>query len=220
MSERLGLARSTVSRILIALEAERLVAAVGPRGPYRLGPEITRMAASVRRSTILEVHPFLEELSRELDETVDLSVLDGTVATFIDQVVAPQRLRAVSAVGDSFPLHCCANGKALLAVLPDTYIAEHLPATLARFTANTITTPGALRREIETVRRAGVAFDREEHTTGISAVGAVLGDFGTERLAVSVPVPTQRFLGRQDELAHVLRGWVERVDGALRTAAG
>jgi DNA-binding IclR family transcriptional regulator len=104
--------------------------------------------------------------------------------------------------------------------MPDTFIVENMSASFPRFTPNTITTPSALRREIEVVCRAGVAFDREEHTTGISAVGAVLGDFGTERLAVSVPVPTQRFLGRQDELAAALRGWVERVDGALRSVAG
>ena len=31
---------------------------------------------------------------------------------FIDQVIGSQRLRTVSAVGETFPLHCTANGKA------------------------------------------------------------------------------------------------------------
>lgn len=38
--ERIGLARSTVHRILGALESEGLVASSGPRARYRLGPEI------------------------------------------------------------------------------------------------------------------------------------------------------------------------------------
>lgn len=223
VSGRLGLARSTVNRILLALEAEQLVASIGARGPYRLGAEITRMASSVRRSVVLEIHPFLEQLSRELDETVDLSVLEGATASFIDQVVAPQRLRAVSSISDSFPLHCSANGKALLASQPPSYIAENLPSSLPRFTPNTITTPGALRKEIAIVRREGVAIDREEHTLGICAVGAVLAELddvlGTERLAVSIPVPTQRFLGRQDELIEALHGWIDRVNTALTAKA-
>ncbi len=115
IGERVGMARSTVSRILNALEDEGLVASRGARGPYRLGPEITRMATTVRLGVVTEMHPFLTELSRELDETVDLSILDGDRADVVDQVVPPQRLRAVSAVGESFPLYCCANGKALLA---------------------------------------------------------------------------------------------------------
>ena len=111
------MARSTVSRILNALDDEGLVASRGARGRYRLGPEIARMADTVRLGVVMDVHPFMEELSRELGETVDLSILDGDRATFVDQVVSPHRLRAISAVGESFPLHCCANGKALLANL-------------------------------------------------------------------------------------------------------
>lgn len=100
IGERVGMARSTVSRILNALEDEGLVASRRARGPYRLGPEITRMATTVRLGVVTEMHPFLTELSRELDETVDLSILDGDRADVVDQVVPPQRLRAVSAVGE------------------------------------------------------------------------------------------------------------------------
>ena len=124
IGERLGLARSTVSRILNALDDEGLVASRTTRGRYRLGPEIARMAGTVRLGGVMDVHPFMEELSRELEETVDLSILDGDRATFVDQVVSPHRLRAISAVGESFPLHCSANGKALLANLPPNHPAR------------------------------------------------------------------------------------------------
>jgi DNA-binding IclR family transcriptional regulator len=77
IGELVGMARSTVSRILNALEDEGLVASRGARGPYRLGPEIARMAGTVRLGVVTDMHPFLAELSRSLDETVDLSILDG-----------------------------------------------------------------------------------------------------------------------------------------------
>ncbi|WP_322860221.1 IclR family transcriptional regulator [Mycobacterium europaeum] len=211
IGDRLGMARSTVSRILNALEDEGLVASRGSRGGYRLGPEIARMANTVRLGIVMDVHPFMEELSRELGETVDLSILDGDRATFVDQVVSPHRLRAISAVGESFPLHCCANGKALLAGLPP----EQLPSRLARLTPNTITSPAALRAELERVRAEGVAYDREEQTEGICAVGAVLKGVAGHAVAVSVPVPAQRFYGRESQLAQALRAWVENVNAWL-----
>ena len=211
IGERLGMARSTVSRILNALDDEGLVASRAARGRYRLGPEIARMANTVRTSVVIDVHPFMEELSRELEETVDLSILDGDRATFVDQVVSPHRLRAISAVGESFPLHCCANGKALLANLPPEEQAWAVPSRLARLTVNTITTPAALRKELEHIRAEGIAYDREEQSEGICAVGAVLRGFSDEMIAVSVPVPAQRFYRRESELAQALLAWVERV---------
>ncbi|BBX61325.1 transcriptional regulator [Mycobacterium saskatchewanense] len=218
IGERLGMARSTVSRILNALDDEGLVAARGPRGPYRLGPEIARLADTVRLGVVMDVHPFMEELSRELGETVDLSILDGDRATFVDQVVSPHRLRAISAVGESFPLHCCANGKALLANLPPERQARAVPSRLARLTENTITSPAALRKELERVRAEGVAHDREEQTEGICAVGAVLRGVHGQMVAVSVPVPAQRFYRREAELARALLAWVKRVNARLEKA--
>jgi DNA-binding IclR family transcriptional regulator len=217
IGERLGMARSTVSRILNALDDEGLVASRAARGRYRLGPEIARMATTLRRSVVLDVHPFMEELSRELEETVDLSILDGDRATFVDQVVSPHRLRAISAVGESFPLHCCANGKALLANLSVAEHAQAVPSRLARLTANTITTPAALRKELDRIRTEGIAYDREEQTEGICAVGAVLKGVTDQTVAVSVPVPAQRFYRRESELAQALLTWVEKVDGWFAT---
>jgi DNA-binding IclR family transcriptional regulator len=219
VSERLGMARSTVSRILNALEDEGLVASRGARGPYRLGPEIARMAGTVRVSVVMDVHPFMEELSRELEETVDLSILDGDRATFVDQVVSQHRLRAISAVGESFPLHCSANGKALLANLPPEQQAQAVPSRLARLTDNTITTPAALRKELERVRAEGIAYDREEQTEGICAVGVVLRGVSEQMVAVSVPVPAQRFYRRESELGRALLAWEQKVEAWFESAA-
>lgn len=211
LGSRVGMARSTVSRILNALDDEGLVATGRHRGRYRLGPEISRMASTVRLGVVTDMHPFLTELSRSLDETVDLSILDGDRAEFIDQVVPPRRLRAMSAVGESFPLYCCANGKALLAALPEDRLAQALPARLVPLTANTVIDSAALREELARVRAEGVSYDREEQTEGICAVGAVLRGVSDELVAVSVPVPAQRFYGHEERLAQALSAWVMKV---------
>src|SRR5262249_43451075 len=105
-----------------------------------------------------------------------------------------------------------ANGKALLANLPPEQRAHALPSRLARLTPKTITNPAALRQELERVRAEGVAYDREEQTEGICAVGAVLKGVGDELVAVSVPVPAQRFYRRESELAAALLVWVDNVN--------
>lgn len=198
---KLGMARSTVSRLLIALEAEGLVRSTGSRGRYRLGPELVSLAASARQNEWRALHPLLLALSEEINETVDLSILDGNHAVFVDQVVANHRLQAVAAVGDSFPLHATANGKALLAAMPVAEARRIISGELKAFTKKTITDPEKLSEELVAIRKInGIAFDREEHTEGICAVGAVVGTFDHELLAVSIPVPFRRFERQEERL--------------------
>lgn len=72
--------------------------------------------------------------------------------------------------------------------------------------------PDHLDIEMCSIRVDGVAYDREEQTEGICAVGAVLRGVSVELVAVSVPVPAQRFYGREAELAGALLAWVSKVD--------
>ena len=124
IAQRVNLARSTVQRIVAALEAEKFLIAASPTGRVRLGPTILRLAASARTDFVAVARPYLTQLSSELKETVDLSVVKKDHLVFIDQVIGSQRLRTVSAVGETFPLHCTANGKAYLASLDNAAIAE------------------------------------------------------------------------------------------------
>ena len=123
IAQRVNLARSTVQRIVSALQTEKLVIAATPNGRVRLGPTILRLAASVRSDFTALARPFIVRLSEELHETVDLSMVKKDHLVFIDQVIGSQRLRTVSAVGETFPLYCTANGKAYLAQLTDAQIA-------------------------------------------------------------------------------------------------
>jgi DNA-binding IclR family transcriptional regulator len=190
---KVGLARSTVQRIVAALETEKLVVAASPAGRVRLGPTILRLAGSVRTDFVALARPFLIELSKELHETVDLASIKGDNLVFTDQVTGSQRLRTVSAVGESFPLYCTANGKAYLATLDDDAIEALIGKTYKARTQHTITKLPQLLDDIRTVRRDGYALDREEHTLGICAAGVALRDMLGNYVAISVPVPAQRF---------------------------
>jgi DNA-binding IclR family transcriptional regulator len=195
--------KSTVHRLTSALETEEFVTPARA-GKIHLGRGIARLGAATRDGLRDQVRPFLLRLHQELEETVDLSVHEAASARFIDHIPAPHRLRAVSAVGAAFPLHCTANGKALLAAMPEEQVAAVLPSRLPALTPNTITSRKALWEELERVRADGVAYDREEHTLGICAVGAVVNDPYGAVASISVPVPAQRFVGNESGLAQVL----------------
>src|SRR5271165_1026976 len=102
IAQRVNLARSTVQRIVAALAAEKFLIAASPNARVRLGPTILRLAASARADFVAAARPFLVRLSAELKETVDLAVVRGDHLVFVDQVIGPHRLRAVSAVGEAF----------------------------------------------------------------------------------------------------------------------
>jgi DNA-binding IclR family transcriptional regulator len=212
---RVGLARSTVHRLVVALEREQLLVAATPNGRVRLGPELTRLGVASQPNLLRELAPLLRGLSEEVQETVDLAVLDGAEVRFVDQALAPQRLRAVSSIGEGFPLFCTANGKALLAALGRELADQLLPAQLAAMTPNTITSRERLWRELDEVRAQGYAVDREEHHVGISAVGAVVSDVNGVGGAITIVVPTPRFGGNEEWLAQRLLDTCARADRVL-----
>jgi DNA-binding IclR family transcriptional regulator len=185
----------------------------------RLGPAILRLAASVRSDFITLARPLLERLSEELHETVDLSTIKKDHLVFIDQVIGSQRLRAVSAVGDTFPLYCTANGKAYLAQLSDDAIEALVGRAYDVRTPKTLTRLDSLLNDLKAVRRNGVAYDREEHTLGICAVGVALHDPLGNAVAISVPVPSQRFQNRQALIADRLIATKAALESRMNSAA-
>ena len=197
IADRSNLPRSTVQRIVAALAAEGLLLASGDAGSIRIGPGLHALAGSARFDMVEIAHPHLKRLSDETGETVDLAVLRQDHMVFVDQIAGSHRLRAVSAVGERFPLHCTANGKAALARLDEAAFNDICSRGLERFTAATITTKAALRKEMQRIALTGFAVDRQEHSPGISAIGAALEDITGAIYAVSIPMPSLRFARRR-----------------------
>jgi hypothetical protein len=94
LAERVRLARSTVQRIVGALAAEHLLIAASPTAGVKLGPALVRLASSANVEMDRLLRSTLVKLSRTVKETVDLSVLKGDEAVFIDQIPGAHRLRA------------------------------------------------------------------------------------------------------------------------------
>jgi DNA-binding IclR family transcriptional regulator len=201
---KVGLARSTVQRIVGALSSEGFLIAASPKGRVRLGPGLVTLARTVDIATDRLVRPILVALAGKCGETVDLSVLEGKWAIFIDQVMGSQRLVAVSAIGERFPLHCTANGKALLACMPAETRERILRDQLPGLTPRTVTERSQLEADLKAFDETQLAWDLEEHAEGICAVGTAFIDPLGRGFAISIPVPAKRFSERKRELGEML----------------
>lgn len=218
IADRVGLPRSTVQRIVGALVNEHLLMHASPSGRVRLGSEIATLAAGSKIDMVELAHPHLKALSESTGETVDLAMLRGDHLVFVDQVVGTHRLRAVSAVGEVFPLHSTANGKACLALFDEAEVRRRFGAALARACRASGRPMKHLLAEIDAIRRTGIAVDEEEHSAGISAVGTAFLDPLGVAYAISVPMPTSRFAGRRERLAGLLLKTREKLSGLLSPA--
>lgn len=199
IAEQVGLPRSTVQRIVAALQQERLVIAQASGGGLRLGPELTTLAEAARFNVVERCRPLLTDLARKTGETVDLSVLRGTGMVFLDQIAGTQRLRAISSVGEVFPLTDTANGRACLAMLPEGEARDRTQEEWARRGIS-----GDIERfmsMLSRMRDRGIAHDLDEHHEGISALGFAFRDLAGDLHAISVPVPSTRFREKRQQIS-------------------
>ena len=91
-----------------------------------------------------------------------------------------------------------------MATLDDRAVERLVGGRFEARTPNTITDLDRLLAELAQVRVSGVAFDREEHTLGVAAAGIALNDSLGNPLAISVPVPSQRFAEAEHMIAERL----------------
>ena len=196
IAKRVELPRSTIQRIIKALRDEDFVAS-GPNNiGITLGDGLRRLAGPMNPDVAETLKPLLEDLAAQVDDTVDLSMLIDQQAVFIEHIAGAHRLAALSAVGERFPLHSTANGKALLASLPPAKVNRLLQAAGGE-------TDG-LRQELEKVRVSGLAFDIDEHTPGVCAIGTAFLDAHGHPYAISIPIPSVRFAEKRQRLEQQL----------------
>ncbi len=202
IAQEVGLARSTVQRIVAALETEQLVEALRPGNGFRLGPALAQLIHQTHTDIISIARKTLEALCEQLGESITLSCLSGKQDVVIDRVIAERELRVVFPMGQSLPMYATAGGKALLSTLTNEQVREKLGNTLPPLTSATHTLESLLV-ELDEIRANGYAIDHQEHTVGISACAVIIPTFMGPH-AVTVVAPTSRFEIRWPEFKQAL----------------
>jgi IclR family pca regulon transcriptional regulator len=187
-----GLTRATARRFLLTLIELGYVRADGRL--FALTPRVLDLGFSYLSGLGLPeiVAPYLEQLSRTLNESASASVLDGGDIVYIARVPARRIMTVSITVGTRFPAHATSMGRVLLAALDDRQLDGYL-AAIGReaLTEKTLTDAAALRETLDQIRRQGWALVDQELEQGLRSIAAPLhGADGRVVAAINVSTST------------------------------
>ena len=210
VAERVDLPKSTAARMLASLAREGAVEQVSGDTRYRLGARIVSLAAGVvlTRSIVALAHPVLVELASAVGEAAGLSVADGFVVHYVDQVDTSHQVLVRDWTGARLPMHAVSSGQVFLALMAPPAVDRLLANPLERFTPRTLVEAPAMRERLRRVQVDGYAWTSDEFAEGINSVAAPIADAaGDVSAAVHVHGPSYRFprAGAETTIAlHVL----------------
>jgi DNA-binding IclR family transcriptional regulator len=211
-----GLHPSTAHRILAAMTASGFVERAEP-GTYGLGIRLLELGNLVKsRINIRDsAMPLMQRLHEQIGESINLGVRQGDEIVYVERTSSGRSsVRVVHLVGARAPLHVTAAGKLYLAEGGIDNLREYARRTgLPGFTATSITTLSALEKEIDRVRRHGVAYDNEEIEQGLRCIAAPVRDDAGDLVAgLSVSAPADRY---NPDWIPVLRGTADAISAAI-----
>ncbi|HTP38162.1 MAG TPA: IclR family transcriptional regulator [Steroidobacteraceae bacterium] len=221
----LGIPKSSLTLLLRNVVGRGYVDFSSVTKGYRLGEAFSRLARQSDRQFDLVAcaQPILARITQAVGESSALNRMKGHMAEVVATVLSPHRLLSHMRLGDLAPLYATSGGKALLAHLPEDMIKEYLGTVrFEKITTKTLKSVATLRRELETIRRTGLAYSFEEFTPGIVGVGTVLlprtgHPIGSLNIAVPAVRSTPELLERSGQVLQ--RGARELVEQVTQAGA-
>lgn len=201
LAQRSGLVKSSAFRILFTLE--RLGYVERSAGGYAITAKLPRLAGDGNRP-LRDLGdlalPFMREILRRFQETVNLGVLEEGEVVYIRVLESPHPFRLAAHAGMRSPVYSSALGKSLLAHCTRAEIEEVLRTKPPRpITPRTVRNKFDFLRELDKVRVRGYAVDNEEDSRGARCVGVpVLGVNAKVVAALSISGPASRVAASRD----------------------
>ena len=208
---RVGLPKSTVSRLLTTLDGIGVVERVEGSSEYQIGSGIADLLGGLDTTATLaaEVAPHLERLTGVLGEAAGFSVPDGYRVRYVAQVDTDTPVQVRDWTGSTLPMHLVPSGLVIMAQWPAERIERYLERDLEVMTPRTIVKSDEIRDRLGTILETGVAWGLEEFAEGINSVAAPVVD-GSGRTfgAIHVHGPAFRFPppGRISDVSDAVRG--------------
>src|SRR3954452_5644416 len=194
VAAELDVHKSTAFRLMSTLESHDLVEQTGDRGKYRLGVGVLRLAGATtaRLDVVQEARQICRRLAATTGETVNLAVLSGHSALYLDQVAGSSALQSHNWVGQHIPLHATSNGKVLISELDDAELKAAV-RELPRLTDRTVKRRSELKAQLEHIREVGYAVVVDELEVGLTAAAAPIRNAHGDVIAsMSISGPTFR----------------------------
>jgi IclR family acetate operon transcriptional repressor len=216
LTDGIELPKATTHRFVSLLEKLGFVQRTLDGRHYHVGQRLTTLALDAMRNSFSMAprRAILTSLVREIGETCNIAMLDGSEMIYIDRVESNWPLQIRLGVGSRIPLYCTASGKLFLSLMPRPLQRSLLGSRpLQQHTARTIVDPATLQATLETIRETEVGTDNEEFIEGMTAAAVpVFDQHGTICATVAVHGPTARLpLQRAIELAPALKKAADQI---------
>ncbi len=207
ITARTGLPKPTVYRLLQTLLELGYLRYDPDTRRYQPTPKVMNMGfAAIAGSDLREVAlPYLRDLSRAIDQNVNLGVPDQASVIYIERIKKRQILNIDLSVGSRLNLHDSSMGQAILAYLDETRLQALIDLLLQNpQTAEHIGKNGqALRRTLAEIRKRGFALNDEELMLGLRAIGVPILDGQAQPVAAINVATFSQMCGREELLDNI-----------------
>ncbi len=187
--------KATLYRFVQTLTQQGMLQFDTERQTYAPGMRLVRLAhAAWRQSSLAPIaRPYVDQLAEKARETIHLAQMDNGQVLYVDKRNATEPVEMFSQAGKVGPGYCTGVGKAIMAFLDSETQASAIDRqAFFAHTDKTLTSAGALTKELEAIREEGVAYDREEHEPGIICIAAPILTANRVLGAISVTTTTTR----------------------------
>ncbi|MBK2258951.1 IclR family transcriptional regulator [Francisella philomiragia] len=189
IAKKVDLPRSTVQRIVAALEAEGFTRSEGA-GKILLGSGIFKLASSSYADIVSLTQNSLRKLSEKIRETVVLTQSNNTDLIIMHRFIANRELQVIPRIGVlEKPIYYTASGRALLALYSDEEIIDIFGEEVAN--------NKELFDKLAKIREDGVEYDYGKTIEGIVSTAVAVNTF-LGSLGVSILVPQYRYAESKD----------------------
>jgi IclR family pca regulon transcriptional regulator len=208
ISHRTGIPRAAVRRCLYTLK--QLGYADSDSNNFTLKPKVLTLGYSYLSSTPLTVaaQPFLNQISRTLNESCSLAVLDDGEVLYVARSATSRIMSVALNTGSRLPAYCTSLGRIMLAHMPEEELDAHLAAAkLKAFTEHTVVSASRLKDILVQARQDGYVVVEEELEVGLRSIAVpVRGASGNVLAALNIGAQATRVTKRQmvDEFLPVL----------------
>lgn len=196
ISEKLGIPKPTIHRILVTLERGNFVKKDPVTEAYHLGIGVLELASNFLNNMDVRTIalPVMEQLAKETGENVYLGIYDDGAAVNIHQEQGEKILAGYNRIGCRVSAHLSALGKVILANIGNEDLEKYMRSVnFEKRTANSIISKKQLIDELDAIKDNGYAIDNEEYEVGLKCIAAPIFDLnGTVVAAISISGPANR----------------------------
>lgn len=198
LSQRLGMSKAGVYRLLFTLERTGFVRQESEAGKYGLGMRLWEIGQRVVAGLSLQQasRPVIEALADSTGEAAHVGILDGDDVVYVDQAIGALPVQTPIYIGQRFPAAPLAIGKVILARWPEAALERLLAKGLTKYTSRTVTDVEKYRETLRQVRARGYAVNRGEFRVEVAAVAAPIFEHTGKVIAgLSLSGPITRYAG-------------------------